>query len=457
MLSQEKKYSRKRILRRIADASLFGHLGMFVGTGFSMALTDGVAPNFEKLLRRAAEDLELEFDFDDPKAVRGLSYPQLATRLVAELTESKSNRAKAMRALKRKIASICNLMPDDLLRDQYVPVLAQLRPSWVITTNYDFILESLLERAVPLLPHEAVTPRRDYVPVYHLHGHRLVPESIVITEDDYVELLGPMEYRQNKLSLLLTESTTLMLGYSGGDINVRSAMKLARAYAEDRDLELQRYQGLVVQALYVTDRAPRSEPYRGLNAEVIIEISDILQFLEEVRDAKAARKAEFRKTRRIINKVLEDDDGAEKLVGDVALRKEFVKALRAFPRSYEAGRVVEFLRRALNPLWNRARQRGNWHYYNAFVDFLLDVLEGINLRKLHPILSEYLSESFSDIAWYLEPGKQPPSVKGKAWDATDTWRQRRSSLSSESVDELKRYARNNGNSAMALLLNEIET
>jgi hypothetical protein len=242
-----KKLTRKRVLQYIADASLFGQLGLFVGAGFSMALTNQKAPSFGELLQRVAERLELDFDFDDLDNFRGRDFPRIAAQLVDLLEKGASSRKSAEVKFKREIAKICTLAPDEALLAAFRPVVTGLKPSWIITTNYDFILEMLFEEAISLLPNEAVLPRHDQVPIYHLHGHRLIPESIIVTTDDYVDLLGtPMEYRQHKLSLLLTESTTLMLGYRGGDMNVLTAMKHARSFAEDRDLQLQKYEGRVV-------------------------------------------------------------------------------------------------------------------------------------------------------------------------------------------------------------------
>jgi hypothetical protein len=448
------KPSRKQVLRRIADATLFGHLGLFVGTGFSMALTNQKAPNFGQLLRAVATQLGLSFNFDDPDELRGRDYPSIAAQLVKLLAQQTSrSRKSAERLLRREIAHICNLTPDEALRKSFSPVLIGLKPSWIITTNYDFILESIFEEAVSLLPNEALLPRRDHVPVYHLHGHRLVPESIVVTDQDYVELLGPLEYRQHKLSLLLAESTTLMLGYSLGDLNVRTAMQLARSYSEDQDLRLRSYEGVVVQALYVP-KNPNPEPYRGTNNEIIIETSDLLSLLTEVNAAVQARRKSFRKARRVITSVLQDPKGPKKLVDDNELREAFIGALRAFPRSYQASHVVDCLRTALEPVWIAARKDQGFPYYNVFLSFILDVLGGIEVRLLHPIFIEYLAEGFSRIAQYLDP--DGPKHVGNAYDATDTWRRRRSELPSDAVQMLNRFARNNHDTKMELILNDLE-
>ncbi len=453
----DESLSRKRVLRRIADASLFGQLGLFVGTGFSMALTNQKALRFEGLLREVSERLDLEFDFDDPDELRGRGYPGIATRLVDLLEPRMSSRKAAERRLKREIARICNLTCDESRRKEFEPVVTGLKPAWVITTNYDFILEQLLEKPVSLLPDEVVITRRDYVPVYHLHGHRLLPKSIVVTDEDYVAVLGnPLEYRQRKLSLLFTESTTLMLGYSVGDLNVRAAMNLARSHSKRRDLRRQDYEGCVIQVHYEPDN-PKSKPCLGRNGEIIIETSDLLAFLQEVLDARVSRRKRFRSARKTIADVLDDPAGPRKLVEDATTRQKFIRALSAFPHSYQASHVVGCMRKALEPVWESARERDGWEYYDVFLKFILDVLERIEVDRLHPTFSEYLAESFARMARYLEPDGQMSLRKpGKAWDAIKTWRARRDDLLPSAIKMLKRYARDNDDDSMRLILKDLK-
>ena len=44
--------ARDDIITRLAIASARGHLGLFVGSGFSIGLTSGEAPNWRTLLER---------------------------------------------------------------------------------------------------------------------------------------------------------------------------------------------------------------------------------------------------------------------------------------------------------------------------------------------------------------------------------------------------------------------
>jgi hypothetical protein len=203
-----------------------GSLGLFVGTGFSMAACGpGRAPDFLNLLREVAHRLEIEWDENDARFHRR-SLPQIASLLVALVAEQQAiDRLKAEEKLKEAICLISDLKPSNLSMGA---LLAGLDLAWVVTTNYDLVLESLLDNAESLLASQPFVARYGGLPVYHLHGHRHFPDSIRITEEDYVRMVGPLDYQRLKLPLLMLESTTLILGYALGDMNVRSAMALER-------------------------------------------------------------------------------------------------------------------------------------------------------------------------------------------------------------------------------------
>jgi hypothetical protein len=184
------------------------------------------------LLRTVAKDLKIPLDFEDAATVRGKSYPQIATELI-RLSHEKSGLSldDATAQFKDTVARRCDLHAKPILRNAYRQQLPRAQAVWIITTNYDFILESILHDAVSVLPDGVLLPRADLIPIYHLHGHRLSPSSIVIAEADYVALLGPAQYRQMRLALTLTESTTVMLGYALGDVNVRTAMEWSKTFS----------------------------------------------------------------------------------------------------------------------------------------------------------------------------------------------------------------------------------
>lgn len=124
-------------------------------------------------------------------------------------------------------------------------VLAGLRISVYLTTNYDSLLAYALE-AVGKKPVrqicrwngmlESEDVRSDYKPseeeplVFHLHGHCETPESMVLTEDDYLDFLVRLTEEQDLLPPAVQRAVTrgcmLFLGYSLSDWNFQVVYRL---------------------------------------------------------------------------------------------------------------------------------------------------------------------------------------------------------------------------------------
>ena len=130
--------------------------------------------------------------------------------------------------------------PSPMLR-----ALAELSFPLVITTNYDRLFESALN-AVGKQPRVAVykpnaEPTEDYRDptaespvVYKIHGDILGVETIVITDEDYIQFVLRMSDKEPydpvplTLKYYLTGWTTLFVGYSLLDYNLRLLFKTLR-------------------------------------------------------------------------------------------------------------------------------------------------------------------------------------------------------------------------------------
>jgi hypothetical protein len=77
--------TKAEVVNLLANAAHRGSLGLFLGTGFSIAVTRGGAPTWESLLVSAAKELGLNDPFADPKQFKGRSYPEIAGQIVVEL------------------------------------------------------------------------------------------------------------------------------------------------------------------------------------------------------------------------------------------------------------------------------------------------------------------------------------------------------------------------------------
>ena len=127
--------------------------------------------------------------------------------------------------------------------DQPHSVLAQLDLPVYITTNYDDLMEqalqhhkkdpkqelcrwnALLQRSQPSILDTGYDPTPANPLVYHLHGHYQTPESLVLTEDDYLDFLVNISSEAFKLphriQRAMTGASLLFIGYNPIDWDFR--------------------------------------------------------------------------------------------------------------------------------------------------------------------------------------------------------------------------------------------
>jgi hypothetical protein len=133
-------------------------------------------------------------------------------------------------------------------------ILAELSLPIYLTTNYDNLMTQALEsrhkdprrelcRWNKLLEkHESAFDKKQFKPtvanpvVFHLHGHSQVPESLVLTEDDYLDFLVNLSSLPNLIPAAvrgaLEKTTLLFIGYRIVDWNFRVLMRGISRYIE---------------------------------------------------------------------------------------------------------------------------------------------------------------------------------------------------------------------------------
>jgi hypothetical protein len=136
-------------------------------------------------------------------------------------------------------------LPDFATPDEPHRVLADLPFPIYMTTNYDNTMISALQNRhkdpkLELCRWNSVVRENEksvfqvdpaYTPtpanplVFHLHGHHKMPESLVLTEDDYLDFLINISKDENLLPLCIrkamTGSSLLFLGYKIADWDFR--------------------------------------------------------------------------------------------------------------------------------------------------------------------------------------------------------------------------------------------
>jgi SIR2-like domain len=429
----------------IAYTSLQGSLGLFAGTGLSRAATGNRAPTFEQLLVQLALRLGLTPDLGVAPQYSRKSLPQIASQLLTDFSRTIPSGNPSQR-FREEIAQLCHFMPDPVAAGQLAPGMQAMTPAWIITTNYDLIIECLIESSNTVLPNQPLSPNPNRVPVYHLHGTRQNPPTIKITEEDYVGLIGPIDYQRLKLPLLLLESTTLVLGYGLGDINVRAAVAWANSFRGERGLQLEPWQGRIVQALHST--YPNPYPYQGPNGEIIIEISDIATFLQELAAVRQGMEQALSGVRASISAFLLDPNNPIAVATNAAKRIEFLAIVRNTVSFCDPGALVRFVDSALSPIWLQATRLLQFSYYADYLNLLIDILETLTLSTCRPSVLSYLADALGRVAQYIDPKKAP----GTAFQATDDWLKNHPRIRDEIKRELWSYAAANDRKSLTDIL-----
>lgn len=179
-------------------------LTVFVGAGFSkFAETDTIKfPSWEELMLPFKKDLQTE----------ETDYLKVAQLYAIEFGEYR---------LYEKLKDVIPLhaSPSDLHIQ-----LFRLNPKYVITTNFDNLLEKTINEQG--LIYDIIKSDDDFVKstlppkLIKIHGD-LDSHNIVFKEDDYLNYANNRPLLDNFLRHILSSTTVLFLGYSYSDNNVK--------------------------------------------------------------------------------------------------------------------------------------------------------------------------------------------------------------------------------------------
>ncbi len=428
--------TKKEVLEFISRSASYGNLGGFIGAGFSKAvLNDGIneiALSWGQLLESCAKKLKVDYGAINKV---GAGYPEIASRLCEECSKAHGKPyAESVNQLKREVASLTTWYPDKKKGERFSNYLRWLSPSWVITTNYDLVIESLLTgRAMPLGPNDSLSSPRGVIPVYHLHGIRTNPEEIIITQEDYVSLFRPNEYRQIKLALTIRESTTLLLGYGLGDVNVLTALDWSNNVFKG---EPATYPSGVIQILRADK--PTSTPYRDKQGILILEADSLEQFFDEfieIRKVAIEKETAEQKSLNNLAHVLDNPDEStiDNFIDDESFRGDLLSTLSQYPIHLISG-FVSFIDKCIEQTWERSKPAGAFEGYNQDLVVLLDILTSFTVDTIPPALLQTTSYALDRVAYYVG------DTHGKSWAAMKTWEKRRASLAPAMVAELNNIA-----------------
>ncbi|MBK5477467.1 SIR2 family protein [Pseudomonas sp. TH21] len=426
---------REEVLRYLGFSSAYGNLCLFVGAGFSKELVGADALSWGALLQQAALQMGIAFDFSHNSMI-GVGYPEVASLMCLQHSQMNSISYQAsLSALKREVAELTSWYPDEDRKSFYADKLMEISPSWIVTTNYDLVLESLLHVAsVTIGPSEPLVFPKGRIPVYHLHGVRTDPEGIVIAREDYTVLFRPNEYRQIKLALTLKESTTLLLGYGLGDDNVLTAYDWSRNVY---DYQSETYPHAVIQI--VRAASPRDRPYRTGNGVLVLETPSLEVFFEELMPFIRERKEKDRLAyenltalERYIN--TNTASAVELFLDDQARRTEILGLLRMNHASL-IHCFIPFFERCVDQAFIRSSGNGQFQGYSECLTVILDVMMAYADTNVPPALFQKIAHAFNRLAPYIGRGM------GQSHNSYRQWSARKVHLQYRHLRELKTYSR----------------
>lgn len=207
----------------IATSLVGGSLSLFIGTGFSMHLTNRSAPSWLDLIKECAKRLnnsKVYGQLFDSDGKCNFDLTVCAQILEDEYRKSdKDIRETVCEIVKEKINE--ESIDSDKTK-KIADFFFEYNSINIITTNYDNILcDYILPSKSRVYVEGLNLPKVNQIQnIYHIHGSITIPQSLVLTQDDYFKFQHRESYISRKFYTLLQETTTVILGYSLNDFNL---------------------------------------------------------------------------------------------------------------------------------------------------------------------------------------------------------------------------------------------
>jgi hypothetical protein len=246
-----------RVMEQIGDAVKGGRCILFLGAGVHapppehspFAYPSQQRPAFAATLSR--------------QLASGCEYAERFPRGDLENLQRVAHAYEIDNSRRELVDAIAAAVHEDKSPSPMLHALAKLDFPIVITTNYDRLFERALSAAGKMPRTTVYRPEREKTTVYHdasaespviykLHGDIADRDSIVVTDEDYIQFVLRMGDKEPEdpipliLKYHLTTSTTLFVGYSLVDYNLRLLFKTLR-WKMDQS---------IMPAMYSVDRWP---------------------------------------------------------------------------------------------------------------------------------------------------------------------------------------------------------
>ncbi len=409
------------VLGLICGASNLGNLGMFVGAGFTKAVlsdsNDYETYSWAELLRKCRKKMDLDIKIP----IKNGDYPIIASAMCKQYSNKKDiSYAESINFLKSSIAEYTNVYPSEESIVIYQEHFKKMNIDWITTTNYDTVLENIfVGQCLPIGPDECFINVNALIPIYHIHGIRTIPDSIVITQEDYTSLFRPNDYRQSRLPFLIKESIVIMMGYGLGDINVISAVDWSKNVFTNISND---YNTEIIQLLRTEN--PKDKPYRDSSGVIIVEIEELSSFFNKLNEFYDDYSKKYEEKQKEVNDYISmfispttiDIDKFIKNTDNLRQNTITFIANLNVEFSYIYPSYISFLQVVILELNKRSLPSGAFSAYDEKLKVIIDIFENLNIKRTPPNFFSLIAEAFNGVANFID--EEPTGrIPGYAWDA----------------------------------------
>nr|WP_236037009.1 MULTISPECIES: SIR2 family protein [Bifidobacterium] len=374
-----------------------------------------------------------------------LDYPGIATELCHLYAKSHNDisETQSIQVLKQVVAEQIAGYPDPSKEKggRYEEYFEKLNFDWIVTTNYDSVVETLLQgKALPLLTHDAFVNVANLTPVCHIHGSAMDPSSIVITQDDYTRFFRAGNYWQARMPFLIKEHLVLMLGYGIGDSNITSAMDWCDSVYKNDTPE---YSYPVVQVNYTDSDNASEKPYikhYGDSEIYVIDTNSLTSLLDElmtVCDAvdreREQLEREIENKRNMFNS--SDDKYVLSFIKNETFRHRVLDFMKELGSEYGFlwSDFLSFFDRVIAMAYDKPTIIWDFPKYAAWLRMLIDIGARVDPLRIPPKLFHQCCDKFNDVVGYISYDK------GSSWEAADVWRDRGDEIGTSFQLQMYRY------------------
>lgn len=408
-------------------------LCFFVGTGFSKHITNNGAPDWKTLLINCSECL------DEGETLKEELFPNGDPSMPLEECASiiSLQMKKEGKSIYREIANqVSELRPHPEAVGPLKEFVKKHPSIKFLTTNYDKLIEDeILENSYTTLsPGYPVHRRRTGNEVYHIHGSINNCDNMVVTADDYYRFLNFPSYFSKKLDTLIEENTTVIIGYSLGDVNFKSILNSQR-YSSSHAVNRQH--------LFFLSRRPVAQHVKdyyecsyGLRVIDETEIPDLIRKIDIKHDgiAEDVKEAEQQLKNAIEGKTRYTDDYLK-------IRESFSKILATISSvgiKIDHPLAIDFLKDIISRKHGFTQEPGAWAQYDQLAEWLIQLgcVMDLGGTPLEPPYLNAVETSFDSMS--------KTKVFGKSWDSFKTWRKNWGELTFKNRELIRNHISANG-------------